>query len=345
MMDIGAPIRGCAGRRIPRQGAMLHRRLLLAAGAAPLLAGRTATAQTDPAAAWPSRPLRFLVGFSAGSTPDLVARTLAEPLSPLLGQPVVVENKPGASGNIAADIVAKAKDDHTIGVMINVNLTIAKLLTPALTFDPQRDLVPICLVGTGPLVVALGPKWKDKATLADLRAAGAKLNYGSVGIGSMGHLGMELLSARLGVMPTHVPYPGNPQVLQALASNEIDIALVPAGLAMPQVRAGAIVALAVAASRQSALAPGIPSLAEIGIKDLDVQVWVGVAVGASMPEPYRRKLEKLLLDVLRQPDVTAKLVTQGWDAAALPAAAFGHRIETETALLGAIVEKQNIKAN
>jgi tripartite-type tricarboxylate transporter receptor subunit TctC len=324
---------------------MLNRRLLLAAGAAPLLAGRTATAQSDPAAAWPSRPLRFLVGFSAGSTPDLVARTLAEPLSPLLGQPVVVENKPGASGNIAADIVAKAKDDHTIGVMINVNLTIAKLLTPALTFDPQRDLVPVCLVGTGPLVIALGPKWKDKATLADLRAAGAKLNYGSVGIGSMGHLGMELLSARLGVAPTHVPYPGNPQVLQALASNEIDIALVPAGLAMPQVRAGAIVALAVAASQPSALAPGIPSLAELGIKDVDVQVWVGVAVGVSMPEPYRLKLEKLLLDVMREPAVAAKLVTQGWDVAALPAAAFGHRIETETALLGAIVEKQGIKAN
>ena len=324
---------------------MIRRRLLLAATAAPFVGSRTAAAQSDPASAWPNRPLRFLVGFSAGSTPDLIARTLAEPLSPLLGQPVVVENKPGASGNIAADLVAKAKDDHTIGVMINVNLTIAKLLNPSLNFDPRHDLAPVCLVGTGPLIISLSPKWKDKATLADLRAAGAKLNYGSVGIGSMGHLGMELLSARLGVMPTHVPYPGNPQVLQALASNEIDIALVPAGLAMPQVRAGAIVALAVAASRQSALAPGIPSLAEIGIKDLDVQVWVGVAVGASMPEPYRRKLEKLLLDVLRQPDVTAKLVTQGWDAAALPAAAFGHRIETETALLGAIVEKQNIKAN
>jgi tripartite-type tricarboxylate transporter receptor subunit TctC len=324
---------------------MINRRLFLAATAVPLVAGRTAIAQTDPTAAWPSRPLRILVGFSAGSTPDLIARTLAEPLSPLVGQPVVVENKPGASGNIAADLVAKARDDHTIGVMINVNLTIAKLLNPAVNFDPRSDLVPICLVGTGPLVIALGPKWKDKATLDGLRAAGGTLNYGSVGIGSMGHLGMELLASRLGIKPTHVPYPGNPQVLQALASNEIDVGLVPAGLAMPQLRAGTIVALAVASSRRSALAPDVPSLAELGIKDLDVEIWVGVAVAPSMPEPHRRKLEKLLLDVIREPEVTKKLVTQGWDVAALPADAFARRLETETAMLAAIIEKQNIKAN
>ena len=115
-----------------------------------------------------------------------------------------------------------------------------------------------------------------------LRTAGARLNYGSVGIGSMGHLGMELLSARLGITPTHVPYPGNPQVVQALASNEIDVGLVPAGLAMPQVRAGTIVALAVAASHRSALALDVPALAELGIKDLDIEVWVGVAVAPSM---------------------------------------------------------------
>src|SRR5258706_11351381 len=105
------------------QGGMIERRLVLTAAVATLLGGRSAIAQTDEASAWPNRPLRFIVGFSAGSTPDLIARTLADPLSQLIGQPVVVENKPGASGNIAADLVAKAKDDHTVGVMINVNLT------------------------------------------------------------------------------------------------------------------------------------------------------------------------------------------------------------------------------
>lgn len=327
------------------QGGMTTRRLLLSAAAATFMVGRSALAQTDAANAWPNRPLRFVVGFSAGSTPDLIARTLAEPLSPLIGQPVVVENKPGASGNIAADLVAKAKDDHTVGVMINVNLTIAKLLSPALNFDPRRDLVPICLVGTGPLILVLSPKWKDKATLDALRAAGATLNYGSVGVGSMAHLGMELLSARLGVRPTHVPYPGNPQVLQALAGDELDVALVPAGLAKPQVRAGRVVALAVASSRRSALAPDVPSLAETGVKDLDIEVWVGVAVAASMPEAHRKKLERLLLDVLARPEVGKQLATQGWDVAALSAEAFARRLEVETATMAAIIETQNIKAN
>src|SRR5471030_1421356 len=302
---------------------MIDRRLFLASAAAALTAGRTASAQS----AWPNKPLRIVVGFSAGSTPDLIARTLAEPLTRLVGQPVVVENKPGASGNIAADIVAKAKDDHTLGVMINVNLTIAKLLNPALAFDPRKDLAPVCLVGTGPLIVALGPKWKDKASIDALKAAGGRLNYGSVGVGSMGHLGMEILSARLGTAPTHVPYPGNPQVVQALAANEIDVGLLPAGLAMPQI------------------APGVPSLADLGIKDLDIEIWTGLAVASTMPEANRKTLERLVLDIVRTPEVGKQIVTQGWDVAALPGDAFAKRLETETAMLAAIVEKQNIRVN
>jgi tripartite-type tricarboxylate transporter receptor subunit TctC len=319
---------------------MIDRRLFLSTAAASL-AAPAAFAQ----AAWPNKPLRIVVGFSAGSTPDLIARTLADPLTRLVGQPVVVDNKPGASGNIAADIVAKAKDDHTLGVMINVNLTIAKLLNPSLAFDPRKDLAPVCLVGTGPLVIALGPKWKDKASLDALKTAGGKLNYGSVGVGSMGHLGMELLSARLGIAPTHVPYPGNPQVIQALAANEIDVGLLPAGLAMPQIGSGRILALAVASSHRSELAPGVPSLADLGIKDLDIEIWTGVAVPASMPDANRKALEKMVIDIVKTPEVSKQIVTQGWDVAALPGDAFAKRLETETAMLAAIVEKQHIRVN
>jgi tripartite-type tricarboxylate transporter receptor subunit TctC len=322
---------------------MIDRRLFLATASAALVAARSATAQS--ADTWPNKPLHFVVGFSAGSTPDLIARTIGPPLTQIVGQAVVVDNRPGASGNIAADIASKAKDDHTVGVMINVNLTIAKLLNPSLPFDPQRDLLPVCLIVTGPLIVALGPKWKDKATLDALKSAGSKLNYGSVGVGSMGHLGMELLSSRLGIQPTHVPYPGNPQVLQALATNEIDVGLVPAGLAMPQIRAGTIVGLAVAASHRSELAPGVPSLADLGMKDLDIEVWVGLAVAKSMPETYRKKLEKLVIDIVKTPEVGKQLAVQGWDVAAQPAAAFAHRLETETSMLSAIVEKEHIRVN
>lgn len=320
---------------------MIDRRLFLAGTAAALVTGAGARAQT----AWPTKPLRIVVGFSPGSTPDLIARTLSEPLSKLGGQPAVVENRSGASGNIAADIVAKARDEHTIGVMININLTIAKLLNPALSFDPAKDLAPVCLVGTGPLIVALSPKWKGNATLDGLRASGGRLNYGSVGVGSMGHLGMELLSARLGITPTHVPYPGNPQVLQALASGEIDVGLVPVGLAMPQVRSGRILALAVAQSHRTPLASEVPSLADLGLKDLDIEVWVAVAVSPVMAEQNRRKLETMLLDILKTPDVQKQLVTQGWDVAAVPAKAFAKRLASETSMLAAIIEKQNIRAN
>lgn len=239
---------------------MIDRRfLLIVATAAFGTAHFSRRALAEPA--WPGKPLRFVVGFSAGSTPDLIARTIGDPLSQLIGQPVVVENRPGASGNIAAEIVAKAHDDHTVGVMININLTIARILNPAVTYDPRRDLAPVCLVGTTPFLLALSPKWAaQKAGIDQLRAAGGKLNYGSVGIGSMAHLGMELLTAKLGIKPTHVPYPGNPQVLAALAANEIDLAFVPAGIAMQQVHGGKIGALAIASAQRSELAPGVPTL-------------------------------------------------------------------------------------
>ena len=324
---------------------MIKRRLLLTAAATTFgTASLPTRGRAEPE--WPNKPLRFVVGFSAGSTPDLIARTIGDPLSQLLGQPVVVENKPGASGNIAADIVAKARDDHTVGVMININLTIARILNPTVAYDPRTDLAPICLVGTTPFLLAISAKWMEqKAGIDQLRAAGSKLNYGSVGIGSMAHLGMELLCARLGIKPTHIPYPGNPQVLQALAANEIDLAFVPAGIAMQQVNGGKIGALAIASAKPSDLAPGVPTLGTLGVKDVEIEGWVAVAVASAMAEVHRKKLETQVLKVLGTPEVRKQLTQQGWDVAALPSDAFARRLETETAMLSQIVTAQNIHVN
>ena len=171
------------------------------------------------AAVWPVKTVRIVVGFPAGSSPDLTARTLAEPLSKALGQPVIVENKVGAGGNIAADFVAKATDDHTIGLMINGNLTIARLLNPKLNYDPLKDLSPVSLIGTSPLVLT-APVGTAEGTarefLAAARSAGDKWSYGSPGVGTVGHIGMELLKGQSGINPVHVPYPGYPQVATAL---------------------------------------------------------------------------------------------------------------------------------
>jgi tripartite-type tricarboxylate transporter receptor subunit TctC len=324
---------------------MIERRLLLTAAAAALgTASLPVRGRAEPA--WPSKPLRVIVGFSAGSTPDLIARTIGDPLSQLIGQPVVVEDKPGASGNIAAAMVAEAHDEHTVGAMINLNLTIAHILNPDLAYDPRRDLAPICLVGTTPFVLAISPKWaKQKAGLDQLRAAGSKLNYGSVGIGSMAHLGMELLADKLGIKPTHVPYPGNPKVLAALAANEIDLAFIPAGITMQQVRAGTVGALAIASAKRSELAPGVPTLAELGVPDVEIEGWVAIAVSAHMAEAHRKKLETLTLEVLNTPEVRKQLTRQGWDVAAMPSAAFTHRLEAETAMLSRIIKAQNIHVN
>ncbi|WP_293469265.1 tripartite tricarboxylate transporter substrate-binding protein, partial [Polaromonas sp.] len=146
---------------------------------------------TAAAAAWPSKTVRLLVGFPGGSTPDMAARTLAEPLSRALGQPVIVENRPGASGNIAADQIAKASDDHTLGVVINGNLTSAKQLYPSLPYDPATDFAPISLLTTAPLLlVAPADQPAGAAFFAAARQGGDQWNYGSVGKGSVGHLGM-----------------------------------------------------------------------------------------------------------------------------------------------------------
>jgi tripartite-type tricarboxylate transporter receptor subunit TctC len=174
----------------------MHRTLLALSLTLLASSGIAQTAPATGAAAWPSKPIRLLVGFPAGSSPDLTARTLAEPLSRALGQPVIVENRAGASGNIAADLVAKATDEHTLGLLINGNMTIAKLLNPALPYDPLKDLAPVSLIGTAPLLLA-APHQPTGTTpaqwLAQARQSGQQLSYGSPGVGTVAHLGIEFL--------------------------------------------------------------------------------------------------------------------------------------------------------
>ena len=172
------------------------------------LATPWAAAQKAPSAAtpWPTKPLKIIVGFPPGSSPDLTARTFSEPLAKALGQPVIVENKVGAGGNIGADAVAKARDDHTIGLMINGNMTIAKLINPAVPYDPLKDLAPLTLVGTSPLVLTAPVSQPGVAAtasarefLATARSAGDQWSYGTPGVGTVGHIGTELLKSRSGI--------------------------------------------------------------------------------------------------------------------------------------------------
>jgi tripartite-type tricarboxylate transporter receptor subunit TctC len=320
--------------------------LALAAAALPALAQKRNPA-ADPLANWPSRPLRIVVGFPPGSTPDLVARTIADPLGKALGQPVIVDNRAGAGGNIGADIVAKATDNHTIGVMINGNLTIAKMLNPAISYDPQKDFQPISLIATAPLLLtapADAPGKNAQDFFVAARNAGNKWSYGSPGVGTVGHIGMELLKSKAGIDPVHVPYPGNPQVINAMIGHQIQLALLPPGLAAQQIRGGKLKAIGVTSAGRSPLVPEYPSLREEGIQGFQLEIWTAAAAPKSMPRPMVEKLSRLISEIVRSPDVRSKLFAQGWTAAGTSAEGLANRIRSDTALLGGVIQIRGIKA-
>lgn len=320
----------------------LRRRSMISAAMALTCFASAAFAQTP----WPSKPLKMVVGFPAGSSPDLTARLLAEPLSQALGQPVIVENKAGAGGNIGADAVAKATDDHTIGLMINGNLTIAKILNPATTYDPLRDLQPVSLIAVSPLVLATpAGAPTGKAFFDQARAQGDKLNYGTPGVGTVAHLGMELLKAKAGIAPVHVPYPGNPQVITALIGGQVQMALLPPGLAMAQVKGGKLQAVGVTSTGRSSVVPEVASLADAGVQGLQLEIWNAVAAPVGMPKAQVQKLATLLAEIVRRPDIRQKILNQGWQVAGTSPEGLARRIAADTAAMSEVIQKNNIKPN
>ncbi len=314
-----------------------RRELLVAALSLPALAIAQGTAP------WPSQPVKLIVGFPGGSTPDVVARVLADVMAPAFGQPVVVENRPGAAGNIAADQVARATDDHTLGLLINGNLTTARMLNPKLAFDPARDFSPISLIATAPLVL-VGPAGGPGPSefFAAARKAGDRWSYGSVGIGSVGHLGMELLQSRAGFAAVHVPYNGNPAVLAALMSGQIQAALIPPGLALPQARAGKIKAIGVTGAR-SPLAPDVPLLSALGVRVDELEVWVALVGPAGLGTAARDRLAREVPALVREPQVSKRLFDVGWQAQGSSAEALRQRVAHETEVMGKIIRERGIK--
>ena len=326
----------------------LRRRLLLCAlGAFSALTWAHAALAADNAP-WPSRTLRIIVGFPAGSSPDITARTLAEPLAKALGQAVIVENKVGAGGNIAADYVAKANDNHTIGLMINGNMTIAKLLNPQLNYDPLTDLTPISLIGVSPLVLTApvgAPGASAKEFFAAARSAGDKWSYGSPGVGTVGHIGMEWLKSKTQINPLHVPYPGYPQVANAMLGGQLQLSMLPPALAMAQIKSGKLRAIGVTSSGRSTLVPELPSMTEAGVPGFNLEIWNAMAAPNSLPKPVVARLSALFSDIARSPEMRQKLFQQGWQVAGTSSEGLANRIKADTALLGGVIAQRGIKAD
>lgn len=313
--------------------------------AAAILAGTGALAWGQPAA-WPTRPVRILVGFPAGSTPDSAARALADGLAGVLGQPVIVENRSGASGNLATDLVAKASDDHTLGVVINGNLTSAKLLNPALPYDPVRDFSYLSLLTTSPLALVTRSDMPDGAAFfAAAAKQGDRWNYGSVGKGSVAHLGMELLKSKVpGLKPVHIPFQGNPAVITALLGGQIEMALVPPGLAIPHVKAGRLRIVGLTGGRNT-LAPEAASLSEAGVRDFNLEVWTALVGPAKLSKAAQQRLALEVPKLLRSADVRQRLFMQGWNAVGSAPEGLRTRVAEEAATLRAIIKSADIKAD
>jgi len=317
-----------------------RRRLLqgaLAASVSPLL-----VLPAHAAAAWPQKAVRLVVGFPPGSSPDALARTVADPLARALGQPVVVENKVGAAGIIGVDAVAKAGDGHTIGLTGNGPLTTAKLLNPSTPFDVARDLRPISLVASSPFVLVGNtsiPATDLPGFLAYARAQGDRLSYGSIGLGSGSHLAMELLKTLTGIKAVHVPFPGFPQVATALMGSQIDLSFMVPSIALPQVRNGRLRVYGVSTASPFPAFSDIPPIESVlGKKGFDVASWNGIFGPASMPPLVASRLSEEISRIVKTPDTRQRLFDQGWQSLGTAPEAMARKIKEDTAMWGDVIK-------
>jgi len=315
---------------------------------AALVASGGAIAQTS-AADWPTRTLRMIVPFPAGSSPDLIGRLLADKLGGSLGQTMIVENRPGAGGNLGTGLAAKAPPDgYTICLTIGGPLAVNTVLYTKLGYDPFKDLAPISLVASSPNVLVVDPKLgigSVKEFVALAKSQPGKLNYGSVGNGTASHLTMELLKTLAGVDIVHVPYPGSPQVIAAIASGQIAAGFVVPATAMPLVRGGRIKAIAVTSASRSSLLPDIPTVAESGYPRFQAIAWQGIVAPAGTPRPIVNRLSTELARIIKSEEVRNRIASFYFQAIGGTPEELAGLMREEVERWGAIIRRTGAKAD
>jgi len=297
---------------------------------------------------WPTRPVKLYVPFGAGSTPDIVARVIADRLAQKLGQPFVVEDKPGASGNLGTDAVAKAEPDgYTLGISIAGPLAINALLFSKLPYDPAKDFAHITMVATQPSALAVNTRLGVNTVgelVGLLERNPGKYNFGSIGNGSVSHLAMEAIALASGTQIVHIPYTSSPQAVTALLRGDVSMVCLPAIAVTSQLASGAAKILAVSTAERSALLPGIPTLLESGI-DVEADAWNGLIAPAGTPDAVVAKIAREVAQVLAAPDVGDKLATQLMEPIPGTPAQFRARIDADLARWAPVIKAANIKIN
>ena len=320
----------------------IRRRLLTLAGVLALGASVNAGA----ADAYPSRPIKILVGYSAGGAVDAIARSVGQRMSAILGQPVVVENRPGAGTNIAVKaLIASPPDGYTLLLAANALAVNPSLFEPA-PYDIERDLTPVASVGRVPVVFSVREGAAIKSLPELVAAAKAKpggVTVATPGNGSTPHLAMELFQHTAGLSLRHVPYKGGAQALTDVLGGHVDVVAVNALEVLPLAKSGKLKVLAVMSGERAAVLPGVPTVAESGYPGFESSVWYGFVAPAGLPQPLQAKLHDAVQKALASPEVREQLAAAGGVTLPGPAAQFDKLLKTDAARYGKLIREANIK--
>lgn len=299
------------------------------------------------AQAYPSRPIRVVVPFTPGTGMDIIARNVGPRLSERLGQPVVIDNRPGASGNLGAELVARAAPDgHTVMVSGNPLITSPHLYRNV-PYKPLTDFAPISLAAWGTLMLVTHPSTKINSVsdlIAQAKSAPGKITYGSPGIGTPHHMSMELFKDLTGTNLLHVPYKGSAGAVTDTLSGQLSVMFMPIHVGMQFVKAGRLKALAVGSAKRHPTAPDLPTLQEVGVKGADVDMWYAFLAPKGTPQPVVTRLDKELATILAQPELKTNFSSQGMDAASSTPAELIALMRREDSRWAAVIKKNNISA-
>jgi tripartite-type tricarboxylate transporter receptor subunit TctC len=298
-------------------------------------------------AQYPSKAIRFVVSAPAGSSLDVIARTIGDRLRTGLAQPIVVDNRPAAGGTVAADIVAKSPPDgSTMVISFNAPLAFGPHLYANLPYDPLKDLAPVIITSSQPNVLAVNaslPVTSVKALIAYAKARPGKLNYASVGNGSSSQLTMELLKATAGVDIVHVPFNGSPPAVTATVQGDTQMLFAVMQPLQPQIQAGRLRAIAVTSAKRFALLPDIPTIAESGYPGFEALAWNGILVAARTPRPIAERLNTEINAILRDAGVKSVLNTQGFDLIGGTPEDFARLIRSESQKWAPVIRKTGVR--